>query len=144
MGMTTAASAVERQMQAMVVWRSLLGVISTLSTPSTRPTNQHSKEEWTGKRQKVFEGKVLRSRKKLQKVLRSRKKHQNLFQLHPPRSLLQLLHIAINHIGKGRGGWRWSTSLPLPKSFTTPHNIRTSTQNQPKSFLHPNWPSYTF
>ena len=71
-----------------------------------RPTNQHSKEEWTGKRQKVFEGKVLRSRKK----------HQNLFQLHPRRSLLQLLHIAINHIGKGRVGWWWSTSLPLSPS----------------------------
>ena len=78
-----------------------------------RPANQHSKEEWTGKRQKVFEGKVLRSRKK----------HQNLFQLHPPRSLLQLLHIAINHIGKGRVGWWWSTSLslsPSPKASLPP------------------------
>jgi len=108
--MTTAASAVEHQMQVMVVWRSLLGVISTLSTPSTRPPATPLKKNGLGRGWRCLKASPP---KKAPKVL---------FQVHHRRrrSLLQLQLDDCDHRsdqGQGRDGGGLPPSLPK-KNFT--------------------------
>merc|ERR1712228_911584 len=88
---TTAACAVERRMQAMAVWPSPPGAISTLSTPSTRPTRTPRRRMGRGKKCFKASGQVFQA---------SNTKSFLPASLHHS-SLLLLRIIAINHIGTG-------------------------------------------
>merc|ERR1712228_962098 len=104
---TTAACAVERRMQAMAVWPSPPGAISTLSTPSTRPTALQ--EEWEEARS------VSRQADKFFRR-RTRKVFFQLLSTTPP-SVCSASSLSIT---LARDGWWWWSKSPrkpppLPK-----------------------------
>merc|ERR1712181_22266 len=113
-------SAVERQMQATVAWPSLLGVISTLSTPSTRPTSSALKKNGLGRGQRCLKASFSGKHQKISS-------NSTIVPSFPSTSR----SITLARVGRW---WRTPPSKKAPQ-----HNkfIRTSTQNQPNSSLSP-------